>query len=85
MIVHGRKQKYKNRHAKDEGGFTEFQVHPHRAGFRMKLVTYGDLELATVPRMTVEVYFGSQRFVHTADWKKTKNGWRDTGHTELEP
>ncbi len=90
MILHGRKQKFKNRFAKDEGGFAEFQLYPHREdSYRMKLITYGDLSLAdpslNLPEMTVEVYFGSQQFVHTAVWKRTKNGWRDTGHEELQP
>jgi hypothetical protein len=85
MVTSGRAYKFRNRHAKVNGGFSEFTFRPHRDGYRIKLATYGDLSAATLAQMTVEVYFGGQQFVHSAVWDQTKRGWRDSGHTEYNP
>lgn len=85
MYPWGRKHKFRNREAKDEGGFADFQFFPHREGYRIKLSAYGDLSAATLADMTVEVYFGGQQFVHSATWVRTKRGWRETGHGEYTP
>lgn len=82
----GRKFAYRNRGAKTAGGFSEFQFSPHKGGYRMKLVAFGDLSAATDPDMTVEVDFGAGQYTNTATWKAmmtgtTLRGWHnsDTG------
>jgi len=80
MTPVGRKFTFRNRAAKTEpaGGFTDFQFSPHKGGYRIKLVAYGDLSAATLADMTVEVFFGGGQYTNTATWKPTRRGWRNS-------
>jgi hypothetical protein len=79
----GRKLKYSNRDAKTNGGFALFQYAPHRTdGFRIRLITYGDLSGATVPDMTIDVLIGTGEYQHSASWTQTRRGWREIDHSD---
>jgi hypothetical protein len=85
--------KYVNKGAAKDpsGGIMRFLFFPHHkafgsaAGYRMKMITYGDLSAATLDTMTIELVVGdSSQFLHKAQWIRTrKGGWRDSGKNEL--
>ena len=85
----GRKFKFRNRGAKSDpaGGFTDFQFSPHKDGYRIKLVVYGNLSGVT-SEMTVDIFFivnapgggtAQSDYTSKATWVQTRRGWRETG------
>jgi uncharacterized repeat protein (TIGR01451 family) len=78
LVTRGRSFKYRARHAATavQGGIASLYIAPHRDGYRVKVVAYGDLSRATLADMTLEILFGSQAYQNSGTWTQTRTGWR---------
>ncbi len=85
LVAHGRQLKFRDRNAANApgGGIGMLRISPHQNdGYRVKVVTYGDLSAATLPDMTIEILFGLETYQNSATWLSTSKGWRLIDHEQ---
>lgn len=57
------------------GGIALFKVRQRPNWYAVTAKAYGDLSAATLPEMTIEVFFGQSQFTNSGTWKRTATGW----------
>jgi uncharacterized repeat protein (TIGR01451 family) len=77
MVVRGKRLKFSNRHAATaaEGGIAYFNLGPHRDGYYINVLAYGDLSAANSPDMRIEILLGSKVYQNDATWSRNRAGW----------
>jgi hypothetical protein len=67
---------YENPDAKANGGIKTFKVTHGGHWYRVTVEAFGDMQLATDPFMTVEVYIGGEQYKNSGKWRATGHyGW----------
>jgi len=78
MIPRKRKFRFHDADAKSNpsGGIADFLFGPHKDGYSIKVVAYGNLATAMTPSMSVEVLIASGAYKSTGAWIKRRHGWK---------